>query len=78
MPIKCAGAPQKILYLLTSEWRNKKIPAHVDFFKWAGVMFGVPKYSKTLTQVAKDYGIDVTFKHTLVEVTRDTAIFEHN
>lgn len=48
---------------------------NVDFFKWAGVMFGVPKYSETLTQVAKDYGIDVTFKHTLVEVTRDTAIF---
>jgi len=51
---------------------------NVDFVKWAGVMFGVPKYSQTLTQVAKDYGINVTFKHTLVEVTRDTAILENN
>lgn len=45
MPIKCAGAPQKILYLWTDEWKKANIPANVEFFKAIGVMFGVPKYS---------------------------------
>lgn len=29
MPIKCAGAPQKILYLWTEQWANKKLPVQV-------------------------------------------------
>jgi NADPH-dependent 2,4-dienoyl-CoA reductase/sulfur reductase-like enzyme len=40
-------------------------------------MFGVPKYSDTLVQVAKKYNVGVTFKHNLVEVTKDKAIFEN-
>lgn len=26
MPIKCAGAPQKILYLWTDKWRKQNLP----------------------------------------------------
>jgi sulfide:quinone oxidoreductase len=29
MPIKCAGAPQKILYLWTDEWQKKGLPVEV-------------------------------------------------
>lgn len=29
MPIKCAGAPQKILYLWTDKWQQKKLPIDV-------------------------------------------------
>lgn len=40
-------------------------------------MFGVPKYSQTLTETAASYGIKTTFKHSLVEVTDREAIFEN-
>ena len=29
MPIKCAGAPQKILYLWTEAWSKKNLPISV-------------------------------------------------
>lgn len=29
MPIKCAGAPQKILYLWTDQWRKQNLPIDV-------------------------------------------------
>lgn len=69
MPIKCAGAPQKILYLWTDQWRRANIPADVEFNKAVGVMFGVPKYSEALTRTALGYDIKTNFFHNLVEVT---------
>ncbi len=45
MPIKCAGAPQKILYLWSNEWRDRKLPIDIEYIKTGAVMFGVPKYS---------------------------------
>lgn len=45
LPIKCAGAPQKILYLWSSDWRQSKLPIDIEFFKTNAVMFGIPKYS---------------------------------
>ena len=69
MPIKCAGAPQKILYLWTDQWANKNIPADVEFIMTKGVVFGVPKYSAALSKVIADYNIKPTFKHPLVKVT---------
>lgn len=76
LPIKCAGAPQKILYLLTDIWQKAGLSPSVEYIKNGGVMFGVPKYSKSLETVAKNYGIDVTFSHNLVEVSKDEAVFE--
>jgi len=49
MPIKCAGAPQKILYLWSNEWRDQQLPIDIDYVKTGAVMFGVAKYSETLT-----------------------------
>jgi len=40
-------------------------------------MFGVPKYSKTLEQVAAEYGIKTTFKHPLVKVSGNKATFQN-
>jgi NADPH-dependent 2,4-dienoyl-CoA reductase/sulfur reductase-like enzyme len=68
MPIKCAGAPQKILYLWTDKWSKRKLPIEVEFIKTNAVMFGVPKYSNKLAEVAASYGISTTFKHPLVKV----------
>lgn len=77
MPIKCAGAPQKILYLWSDEWSKAKLPIEVEFFKTNAVMFGVPKYSQTLTEVAASYNIKTTFKSPLVKVQGNEATFEN-
>lgn len=69
MPIKCAGAPQKILYLWTQKWLEEKLPINVEFMKSIGVMFGVPKYSEALTANAKRLNINVNFKHKLIKVS---------
>lgn len=65
-PIKCAGAPQKILYLWTDRWRKAGIPAHVEYIKAPGVMFGVPKYAEALVKVAKNLDIHCTLSHNLI------------
>jgi sulfide:quinone oxidoreductase len=46
MPIKCAGAPQKALYLSADHWlRNKHLKdIEIDFWTAGGVLFGVPAY----------------------------------
>lgn len=50
-------------------WQTKGLKVDVEFFKHVGVMFGIPKYSEALAEVAKSYNIKVTFKHSLLEVT---------
>lgn len=40
-------------------------------------MFGVQKYSEALIKVAAKYDIQCTFKHKLVEIDGNNAIFEH-
>ena len=75
MPIKCAGAPQKILYLWSDQWSQKKLPVEVEFYKTIGVMFGVPKYSQALTNVAASYNINTTFKHPLIKIDHNEATF---
>lgn len=77
MPIKCAGAPQKILYLWTDKWTQENLPISVEFFKTNAVMFGVPKYSEALTKVAADYNIKTTFKHPLVKINGNQATFQN-
>lgn len=40
-------------------------------------MFGVPKYSKSLTQIAASYNIKTTFKTPLVKVKGNEATFQN-
>lgn len=77
MPIKCAGAPQKILYLWTDKWQQKQLPIDVEFYKTNAVMFGVPKYSETLSGVAAEYNIKTTFKTPLIKVQGNEATFQN-
>ncbi|XP_036365705.1 sulfide:quinone oxidoreductase, mitochondrial [Octopus sinensis] len=79
-PIKCGGAPQKIMYL-AEEYFNKtgkRDKANVLFNTSLGVMFVVKHYSEKLYVIAKDRGIHVNFKHSLIEVRPETgeAIFK--
>lgn len=55
MPIKCGGAPQKVLYLNEERFRRKGVRNTTDlvFHKTSPTVFGVPKYSAALTEVLK-------------------------
>lgn len=68
MPIKCAGAPQKILYLAADHCRRRGIAAGMHFFTPGPAMFGIPFYSQALDKVVAHYGIEPHFGHTLVAV----------
>ncbi len=80
MPIKCAGAPQKIMYLAADRFRRQKKLDQIDiqFFNAGPGMFGVPLFAAELKKVAAGYGIEPKFGHTLVEVDGENkrATFE--
>jgi len=78
MPIKCAGAPQKILYLAADRWRKTGVNSEVHFFNQGGAMFGVPLFAKALDGIMSSYGATPHFGHNLVAVdgAAKTATFE--
>ncbi|MCX7318981.1 MAG: FAD/NAD(P)-binding oxidoreductase, partial [Hyphomicrobiales bacterium] len=67
MPIKCAGAPQKIMYLAADYWRKqgKLAQSNIEFCLAGDVLFGVPFFVPPLQAAVNEYGITVNFKTTL-------------
>lgn len=77
MPIKCGGAPQKILYLSESRWREQGLRDNidVDYYTAAGVMFPpCPKYSDALDKVRESKDIPVHYFHNLTAIDKDSQI----
>ncbi|MFM2118854.1 MAG: hypothetical protein RL722_322 [Pseudomonadota bacterium] len=70
MPIKCAGAPQKAMYLSSDHWRRTGVLPGIDvqFFNAGAVLFGVADYVPALMEYVKAYGITLNFGHTLSAV----------
>ncbi len=70
MPIKCAGAPQKAMYLAADHWRRTGVLKGVDiqFCNAGAVLFGVADYVPALMEYVKAYGIGLNFGQTLVSV----------
>lgn len=70
MPIKCAGAPQKAMYLSADQWRRAGVLRDVDiqFCNAGAVLFGVPDYVPALMQYVQAYGIHLNFGQTLTAV----------
>jgi sulfide:quinone oxidoreductase len=69
-PIKCAGAPQKAMYLSCSHWEHEDVLKNikVDFNSAGAVLFGVKDYVEPLMQYVKRYNANLSFNSTLVEV----------
>ncbi|MEZ4705864.1 MAG: FAD/NAD(P)-binding oxidoreductase [Caldilineaceae bacterium] len=67
-PIKCGGAPQKILYLAEDYFRQHGVrdKSTVVFASAGERIFGVEKYRKTLEGVVVRKGIETKFKHDLI------------
>ncbi|CAG5131911.1 unnamed protein product [Candidula unifasciata] len=80
-PIKCAGAPQKIMYLSDEIFRMLDVrdKTSVIYNTALGVIFGVKKYADALLKVVDKRDIKVNYKHNLVEVNHKTrtATFEN-
>ena len=80
MPIKCAGAPQKAMYLASDHFKRSGCldNINVEFFNAGPGMFGVPFFAKELEKVVAGYGIKTNFSSNLVEIDgpAKTATFE--
>ena len=70
MPIKCAGAPQKALYLSADHWHRSGVLNNIDtaFYNAGGVLFGVKDYVPALMDYVEKYRADLMFNHNLVAV----------
>jgi sulfide:quinone oxidoreductase len=67
MPIKCAGAPQKAMYLSCDHWRRRGVlkDIRVDFNTAGVVLFGVETFVPPLTRYVERYGAKLTFQSNL-------------
>ena len=76
MPIKCAGAPQKALYLSADHWQDsgalKDIEIH--FYNAAGVLFGVADYIPALMKYIEAYGAHLHFTHNLTKIDGESKV----
>ncbi len=70
MPIKCAGAPQKALYLSADHWlRSGKLnQSDIQFYNAGGVLFGVKEYVPALMQYIERYNTKLNFMHNLTRI----------
>lgn len=70
MPIKCAGAPQKAMYLSASNWERMGTLGDIDvqFMNAGGVLFGVKDYVPALMEYVERYDATLNFHHNLVAV----------
>lgn len=82
--IKCAGAPQKVMWLALDRWKRAGLynstdpstsPINITFATGLGVMFGVPKYSAKLDELRKERGVEALFQHDLVSIDGNKATF---
>lgn len=70
MPIKCAGAPQKAMYLSGDAWFRRGVGKDIDiqFMNAGGVLFGVKDYVPALMKYVEKYNATLNFFHTLIAV----------
>ncbi|TDZ19975.1 Sulfide:quinone oxidoreductase [Colletotrichum orbiculare MAFF 240422] len=82
--IKCAGAPQKVMWLALDYWKRAGLydpsnssasPIKISFATGIPAMFGVPKYSAKLEELRKERGVEGLFQHDLVAVEGNNATF---
>ena len=69
-PVKCGGAPHKIMYLAADYFRKNGVLNNIDIQYWSGAakLFAVPNYEKTLLQVVKRGNIKLNFTQRLEEI----------
>jgi sulfide:quinone oxidoreductase len=80
-PIKCAGAPQKIMWLAEHHFEKAGVRDAIDvtYAATTAGIFGIPRYARTLSRLAEERHIDTRFRHDLVAVraAAKEAVFRH-
>lgn len=77
-PVKCAGAPQKMLHMSWDRWQKtgRGDAIKSEFVTGLPVMFGIPYYNKPLDALRQERGIPATFNSNLIEIKKNVAIFQ--
>jgi sulfide:quinone oxidoreductase len=77
-PIKCGGAPHKIMYLAVDYWRKKGIldKCDVHYVSGATVIFGVPEYKATLEKVLLNGNIKVHYSANTIAIDGNNKTIE--
>ncbi len=80
MPIKCAGAPQKAMYLSADHWVRSGVLKDIDvsFYNAGGVLFGVKDYVPALMDYVNKYEVDLKFSHNLVSIDGPAKVARFN
>lgn len=82
--VKCAGAPQKIMWLALDHWKRaglydvhdpSRSAIDITFATGLPTMFGVPKYSAKLEELRKERSVEGLFQHDLIAIDGNTATF---
>jgi sulfide:quinone oxidoreductase len=70
MPIKCAGAPQKAMYLACDAWRRRGVlpDIAVEFHTATPVLFGVKEFVPPLMTYIEKYGVSLNLTSNLKAV----------
>ena len=79
-PIKCGGAPQKILYLCDDHLKKDGLSAEFMFTTAKSKLFGIPEVEKSLQDVQSGYGnIENKFGHDLksIDTKNKKATYVH-
>lgn len=69
-PVKCGGAPHKIMYLAADYFRKQGVLKNISIEYWSGIgrLFAVPRYEQTLLKVVNRGNIKLNFMQQLIEV----------
>ena len=75
-PIKCGGAPKKIMNLANARLKDAGVRDNVEmlFCTNGGAMFGIPEYHDAVLGQFKREGFKWNYRHNLIEVHKDRKI----
>jgi len=80
VPIKCAGAPQKIMYLADEIFRKNGVrkKSKIIFATAGKAIFGIPAFAAPLMEVVRRKNIELCFSHNLkaIDASGKKATFE--
>ncbi len=81
-PIKCGGAPKKIMYLTNSRLEEAgaaaRANADLHFYPNGGGMFGIKDYHTAIVKQFEARDMKYTYKHNLIEVKNGVAVFDNH
>eukprot|EP01130_Rhizamoeba_saxonica_P017394 TRINITY_DN841_c0_g1_i1.p1 TRINITY_DN841_c0_g1~~TRINITY_DN841_c0_g1_i1.p1 ORF type:complete len:300 (-),score=69.42 TRINITY_DN841_c0_g1_i1:28-927(-) len=76
VPVKCGGAPQKIMYLADANFRkyNKRKGNEIHFYSGMPGIFPVPEFAAPLLEHIKSHNLQTHFRHLLTKVDGENRI----